>query len=97
MNGRGQYNCSLAAQFSNTSFSQCKLRGNEQCAPQILHVLPNMTYRLRLASTTALASLNLAIGVINLQYYTLHLSHALLVYYAKVKEWLGINSVVLDY
>lgn len=63
MNGRGQYNCSLAAQFSNSSASQCNLRGNEQCAPKILHVLPNQTYRLRLASTTALASLNLAIGV----------------------------------
>lgn len=63
INGRGQYNCSLAAKFSsNTSISQCKLRGTEQCAPKILHVLPNKTYRLRLASATSLASLNLAIG-----------------------------------
>lgn len=62
INGRGQYNCSLAAHFSNSSATQCKLRGNEQCAPQILHVLPNKTYRIRLASTTALASLNLAIA-----------------------------------
>ncbi|XP_065624303.1 L-ascorbate oxidase [Quercus suber] len=63
INGRGQYNCSLAAKFSsNTSISQCKLRGTEQCAPMILHVLPNKTYRLRLASATSLASLNLAIG-----------------------------------
>lgn len=62
MNGRGQYNCSLAAHFSNTTTSQCKFRGTEKCAPQILHVLPNKTYRLRLSSTTALASLNLAIG-----------------------------------
>ncbi|KAG8388921.1 hypothetical protein BUALT_Bualt02G0175500 [Buddleja alternifolia] len=62
INGRGQFNCSLAAQFSNSSASQCMLRGNEQYAPQILHVLPNKTYRLRIASTTALASLNLAIG-----------------------------------
>ncbi|KAK9999853.1 hypothetical protein SO802_019456 [Lithocarpus litseifolius] len=63
INGRGQYNCSLAAKFSsNTSISQCKLRGAEQCAPKILQVLPNKTYRLRLASATSLASLNLAIG-----------------------------------
>ncbi|XVF20202.1 hypothetical protein REPUB_Repub11eG0177500 [Reevesia pubescens] len=63
INGRGQFNCSLAAKFSsNSSVSQCRFRGNEQCAPQILHVHLNKTYRLRIASTTALASLNLAIG-----------------------------------
>ncbi|PQQ14066.1 L-ascorbate oxidase-like [Prunus yedoensis var. nudiflora] len=62
INGRGQYNCSLAAHYSNSSSSQCRLRGSEQCAPHILHVLPNKIYRLRIASTTALASLNLAIG-----------------------------------
>ncbi|GLT56759.1 hypothetical protein SLA2020_297780 [Shorea laevis] len=67
INGRGQYNCSLAAKYSNSSsVPACKLRGNEQCAPQILHVEPNKTYRLRIASTTALASLNLAIGGHNL-------------------------------
>lgn len=65
INGRGQYNCSLAAHYSNSSSSQCRLRGSEQCAPHILHVLPNKIYRLRIASTTALASLNLAIGVSN--------------------------------
>ncbi|GAA0157729.1 oxidase [Lithospermum erythrorhizon] len=62
INGRGQNNCSLAAGFNNSTLSKCKLRGNEQCAPQILQVLPNKTYRLRVASTTALASLSLAIG-----------------------------------
>ncbi|KAL1158503.1 hypothetical protein V6Z11_A08G228200 [Gossypium hirsutum] len=61
INGRGQYNCSLAAKFSNSSISQCKFKGNEKCAPQVLKVRPNKTYRLRIASTTALASLNLAI------------------------------------
>ncbi|XVE79722.1 hypothetical protein DITRI_Ditri14bG0079900 [Diplodiscus trichospermus] len=61
INGRGQFNCSLAAKFSSSSVSQCKFRGNEQCAPHILHVHPNKTYRLRITSTTALASLNLAI------------------------------------
>ncbi|KAK6164046.1 hypothetical protein DH2020_000910 [Rehmannia glutinosa] len=62
INGRGQFNCSLAAHVSNSSASPCKLRGNEQYAPHILRVHPNKTYRLRIASTTALASLNLAIG-----------------------------------
>ncbi|KAK4356470.1 hypothetical protein RND71_025441 [Anisodus tanguticus] len=62
INGRGQYNCSLAAQSSKPPLPQCKLRGGEQYAPQILRVRPNKTCRLRLASTTALASLNLAIG-----------------------------------
>ncbi|CAK9165716.1 unnamed protein product [Ilex paraguariensis] len=56
MNGRGQYNCSIAAQVSNTSSGPCNLTGNEQCAAQILNVQPNKTYRLRVASTTALAS-----------------------------------------
>ncbi|KAI3509298.1 hypothetical protein L1887_24472 [Cichorium endivia] len=64
INGRGQYNCTLAAAHDSngSSLSACKFRGNEQCAPNILHVQPNKTYRLRVASTTALASLNLAIG-----------------------------------
>ncbi|KAK9069657.1 hypothetical protein SSX86_011561 [Deinandra increscens subsp. villosa] len=63
LNGRGQYNCSLAAHNSKGSgLPACKFRGNERCAPNILHVMPNKTYRLRVASTTALASLNLAIG-----------------------------------
>ncbi|PIA27594.1 hypothetical protein AQUCO_07600041v1 [Aquilegia coerulea] len=61
MNGKGQYNCSLAGHLSKKT-SLCKLRADAQCAPPILHVLPNKTYRLRLASTTSLASLNLAIG-----------------------------------
>lgn len=62
INGRGQYNCSLAAHVTNSSSPQCQFRGNEQCAPQILHVQPHKTYRLRVSSTTALASLNLQIG-----------------------------------
>ncbi|XP_071725523.1 L-ascorbate oxidase-like [Rutidosis leptorrhynchoides] len=63
LNGRGQYNCSLAAAHnSNGGLPGCKFKGNEKCAPNILHVKPNRTYRLRVASTTALASLNLAIG-----------------------------------
>lgn len=62
INGRGQFNCSLAAHFINSSATPCKLRGNEQYAPSILKVQPNKTYRLRIASSTALASLNLAIG-----------------------------------
>ncbi|XP_021746108.1 L-ascorbate oxidase-like [Chenopodium quinoa] len=62
INGRGQYNCSLMPNFGNSSSTQCKFKGNEQCAPQLLSVVPNKTYRVRLASTTALASLNIAIG-----------------------------------
>nr|XP_043620922.1 L-ascorbate oxidase-like [Erigeron canadensis] len=63
INGRGQYNCSLAAAHSSSGgLPGCRFRGNERCAPNILHVEPNKTYRLRVASTTALASLNLAIG-----------------------------------
>lgn len=62
INGRGQFNCSLAARFSNSMATPCKLRGNEQYAPYILTVQPNKTYRLRIASSTALAALNLAIG-----------------------------------
>ncbi|XP_057955027.1 L-ascorbate oxidase-like [Malania oleifera] len=62
INGRGQYNCSLAAHFSNSSSNQCTFSGSEQCAPYILTVLPNKTYRLRLASTTSLSALNVQIG-----------------------------------
>ncbi|KAL9677666.1 hypothetical protein QQ045_005900 [Rhodiola kirilowii] len=62
MNGRGQFNCSLAAAFSNaTTASECKFTGREQCAPRIFRVEPNKTYMLRIASSTSLASLNLAI------------------------------------
>ncbi|XP_077216467.1 L-ascorbate oxidase-like isoform X2 [Tasmannia lanceolata] len=60
INGRGQYNCSFAAHFSNGT-KLCEFN-NSQCTPNIFHVLPNKTYRLRITSTTALASLNLAIG-----------------------------------
>ncbi|RVW70005.1 L-ascorbate oxidase [Vitis vinifera] len=34
INGRGQYNCSLAAHVTNSSSPQCQFRGNEQCAPR---------------------------------------------------------------
>ncbi|XP_027343254.1 L-ascorbate oxidase-like [Abrus precatorius] len=62
INGRGQFNCSLATKFINTTLPQCNFKGGEECAPQILHVEPNKTYRIRIASTTSLASLNLAIS-----------------------------------
>ncbi|CAI0397288.1 unnamed protein product [Linum tenue] len=55
MNGRGQYNCSLASRYNESATLP-------QCAPNVLSVFPNRTYRLRIASTTSLASLNLAIG-----------------------------------
>ncbi|CAL5039067.1 unnamed protein product [Urochloa decumbens] len=62
INGRGQFNCSMAAAHTPGA-TQCPAAAvNRQCAPVVLPVLPNKTYRLRLASTTSLASLNLAIG-----------------------------------
>ena len=64
INGRGQFNCSLAAQFSNTMLPTCTFKEGDQCAPQRLHVEPNKTYRIRLASSTALASLNFAVQVL---------------------------------
>lgn len=64
INGRGQFNCSLAAQVSNTSLPMCTFKEDDQCAPQKLNVEPNKTYRIRLASSTALASLNLAVQVL---------------------------------
>ncbi|KAI9079520.1 hypothetical protein K1719_038492 [Acacia pycnantha] len=62
INGRGQFDCSLGAKFMSTGIPQCNFKGGEECAPQILHVLPNKTYRIRIASTTALAALNFAIS-----------------------------------
>ncbi|KAK7250637.1 hypothetical protein RIF29_33184 [Crotalaria pallida] len=62
INGRGQFNCSIASKFINTTLPQCQLKGGEECAPPILHVEPKKTYRIRIASTTSLASLNLAIS-----------------------------------
>ncbi|XP_010535760.1 PREDICTED: L-ascorbate oxidase-like [Tarenaya hassleriana] len=61
INGRGQFNCSLAAHSSKEQMNRCTFEKGDQCAPQILHVEPNKTYRIRIASTTALASLNLAV------------------------------------
>ncbi|URE49233.1 L-ascorbate oxidase [Musa troglodytarum] len=60
INGRGQYNCSLAAHPVEGS-NACRPTSKD-CAPVVLRVLPNKTYRLRIASTTSLSSLNLAIG-----------------------------------
>ncbi|XP_020208241.1 L-ascorbate oxidase-like [Cajanus cajan] len=62
INGRGQYNCSMAANLINTTLPQCKFKGGEECEPQILQVDPNKTYRIRIASTTSLVSLNFAIA-----------------------------------
>ncbi|XP_078428959.1 plant L-ascorbate oxidase isoform X2 [Wolffia australiana] len=60
INGRGHYGCSLAAHALD-GVSECNIT-SDQCAPLTLLVLPNKTYRLRIASTTSLASLNLAIS-----------------------------------
>ncbi|KAL4556278.1 hypothetical protein LXL04_038925 [Taraxacum kok-saghyz] len=64
INGRGQYSCTLtvpANSKNSKGVPGCKFTGKEQCAPNILDVEPGKTYRLRVASTTALASLNVAI------------------------------------
>ncbi|KAJ1432124.1 Multicopper oxidase, type 1 [Sesbania bispinosa] len=50
------------ADLINTTLPQCKFKGGEECAPQIFSVDPNKTYRIRIASSTSLASLNVAIG-----------------------------------
>lgn len=77
INGRGQFNCSLAAKFVNTSLvPQCQFKGGEECAPEILHVEPNKTYRIRIASTTSMASLNLAISVSTKSPW--HITHTLI-------------------
>ncbi|XP_023531516.1 L-ascorbate oxidase [Cucurbita pepo subsp. pepo] len=61
LNGRGQFDCSIAAKY-DSNLEPCKLKGSESCAPYIFHVSPKKTYRIRIASTTALAALNFAIG-----------------------------------
>ncbi|KAL5200056.1 hypothetical protein ABZP36_021259 [Zizania latifolia] len=61
INGRGKFNCSLAAAHTPGT-EKCTAGGNRQCAPVVFPVLSNKTYRLRVASTTSLASLNLAVG-----------------------------------
>ncbi|KAF3441447.1 hypothetical protein FNV43_RR15361 [Rhamnella rubrinervis] len=65
INGRGQYNCTLAPggyATSNSSYPPCNFKGHEQCAPTILNVLPNKTYRIRVISVTGLGSENLVIA-----------------------------------
>ncbi|GAB2234152.1 hypothetical protein Droror1_Dr00003389 [Drosera rotundifolia] len=59
LNGRGTYKSSLLPDFGNKWY---RFEQDDDCAPEIINVLPNKTYRLRLASTTSLASLNVAIG-----------------------------------
>ena len=58
---------------------------NRQCAPVVLPVQPNKTYRLRVASTTSLASLNLAIGV--------RKTSKLLISFSRIHRRLFINIV----
>ncbi|CAH8271794.1 unnamed protein product [Arabidopsis lyrata] len=62
INGKGQFNCSQAAHLTKKD-DQCTFKGKDedQCASHTLRVEPNRVYRLRIASTTALASLNLAV------------------------------------
>ncbi|OWM73586.1 hypothetical protein CDL15_Pgr026685 [Punica granatum] len=55
INGQGKSNCSIAA-------ATCNFTELQQCAPEVLRVKPKQTYRLRIASTTALASLSVAVA-----------------------------------
>ncbi|OMO67513.1 Multicopper oxidase, type 1 [Corchorus capsularis] len=63
INGTGQYDCKLKTELTDNTLNHCETSkdGERFCKPLILHVKPNKVYRLRIASTTALASLNLAI------------------------------------
>ncbi|KAL1204273.1 L-ascorbate oxidase [Cardamine amara subsp. amara] len=64
INGRGQFNCSQAAYFSKGGENDvCKFKDNDECAPHVLYEssLIYRVYRLRIASTTALSALNLAV------------------------------------
>ncbi|KAI3980315.1 hypothetical protein MKX01_001386 [Papaver californicum] len=64
INGRGQYNCSVAAMYDNTTNDCGSIYGrpSKQCEPYVLTVEPRKFYRLRISSTTSLASLNLVIA-----------------------------------
>uniref|UniRef100_A0A0A0M2J6 L-ascorbate oxidase n=1 Tax=Cucumis sativus TaxID=3659 RepID=A0A0A0M2J6_CUCSA len=59
INGTGQFNCTSLEKY-NTSSEHCEWK--DQCAPFVLKVEPNKTYRIRIASTTSLAALNFAIS-----------------------------------
>ncbi|KAI3936277.1 hypothetical protein MKX01_016309, partial [Papaver californicum] len=58
MNGKGQFDCSIGAVNSPL----CSKDIDKQCQPDVFSVQPNKIYRVRIASTTSLASLNFAIG-----------------------------------
>ncbi|RZC83294.1 hypothetical protein C5167_046078, partial [Papaver somniferum] len=63
INGKGQYNCSLGAKFLNDSVTSCSdTEMSPRCQPYIHSVDQNKTYRVRIASTTSLASISFAIG-----------------------------------
>ncbi|XP_009120727.1 L-ascorbate oxidase-like [Brassica rapa] len=61
INGRGQFDCSQAGYFNEGGLKECNFTKDDPCAPTTLRVEPNKVYRLRIASTTSLASLNLAV------------------------------------
>ncbi|KAI3926880.1 hypothetical protein MKX01_032795 [Papaver californicum] len=61
MNGKGQFNCSIRADFIKNSLL-CSKDIDKQCQPDGFSVHPNKIYRVRIASTTSLASFNFAIG-----------------------------------
>ncbi|ERN19800.1 hypothetical protein AMTR_s00064p00148730 [Amborella trichopoda] len=67
--GKGRHNCSLKAYEEDKNkdpdlvpTTLCPKNNKSECAPHVLQVEPNKTYRLRIASVTSLASLNFAFG-----------------------------------
>ncbi|MCL7038393.1 hypothetical protein MKW94_006097 [Papaver nudicaule] len=61
INGKGQFGCSLGGEFINGS-TKCSQDIDEQCQPEVFSIQPKKKYRVRIASTTSLASLNFSIG-----------------------------------
>ena len=73
--GKGKFNCSsssLTAGTCNTS--------NSECSPYAITVIPGKTYRLRVASLTALSALSFQIEVTFMNAFTPSNHFMLLVY-----------------
>ncbi|MCL7034058.1 hypothetical protein MKW94_022832 [Papaver nudicaule] len=58
INGKGQFGCSLGGEF----ITKCSQDIDEQCQPEVFNIQPKKKYRVRIASTTSLASLSFSIG-----------------------------------
>ena len=79
--GKGKFNCSsssLTADTCNTS--------NPECSPYAITVIPRKTYRLRVASLTALSALSFQIEVTFMNAFTIKSFYAILSLYGKYYE-----------